>query len=402
MAADLADVLARGAALLTDLREVDLDGLGDDTLSQAVLALQRLRGGLDVAEARVLSRWDAQGCWRASGAKTGAAWLAWQQHLPIGVARQRLRHARAMRTLPAIEEAWADGAIDRTHVTTLLGARTARTAEVFDREHKSLLDIACESSFRHFKRACDLFEMVVDPDGAEQGAEDDRNAREVHLSQSFGGMWFGRMTLDPISGEIVDSTLRAIERELFEADWAAAKERLGRTPLIIELDRTPAQRRADALVEMATRARTAPVGGRRPAPLFTVVVGLETLTGPVLELFNRNPITPGAAARHLSAAEVERIVFDGPSRVIDVGVRRRFFTGALRRAIEVRDRTCFHPSCDEVPERLQIDHIHDASKGGETTQDNAQGGCGYHNRWKYNHPANNDDDPDPDPTPPSG
>ncbi|MGQ0433405.1 MAG: DUF222 domain-containing protein [Microthrixaceae bacterium] len=394
MATDVADVLARAGALLAELRAVDLDGLGDDSLSDAVLTLQRLRGGLDAAEARVLSRWDAQGAWRASGAKTGAAWLAWRQHLPIGVARQRLRHATAMRTLPAVEAAWADGAIDRAHVTTLLGARTARTAEVFDREHKTLLDIARDSWFGHFKRACDLFEMVVDPDGAEQGADDDRNARELHLSQSFGGMWFGRMTLDPISGEIVDSTLRLIERELFEADWAAAKERLGRAPLILELDRTGAQRRADALVEMATRARTAPVGGRRPAPLFTVVVGLDTLTGPVLELFNRNPITPGTAARHLTDAELERIVFDGPSRVIDVGVRRRFFTGALRRAIEVRDRTCFHPSCNDVPERLQIDHIHDASKGGETTQDNGQGGCGYHNRWKYNHPHSSDDDPD--------
>lgn len=402
MATDVADVLARAVGLLAELADVDLDGLGDDALSDAVLTMQRLRGRLDVAEARVLSRWDAQGAWRASGAKTAAAWLAWRQHLPISAARQRLRHAKALRTLPAVEDAWADGAVDRAHVTTLLGARTARTAEVFDRQHKTLLDIACESSFSHFKRACDRFEMIVDPDGAEQGAEDDRNARELHLSQTFGGMWFGRMTLDPISGEIVEGTLRQIERQLFEADWAAAKGRLGRAPLIIELDRSPAQRRADALVEMATRARTAPANGRRPAPLFTVVVGLDTLTGPVLELFNRTPITPGTAARHLAVAEVERIVFDGPSRVIDVGVRRRFFTGALRRAIEVRDRTCFHPSCDEVPERLQIDHIHDASKGGQTTQDNAQGGCGYHNRWKYNHPASNDADADADPAPPHG
>ena len=35
----------------------------------------------------------------------------------------------------------------------------------------------------------------------------DRAAREVHLSQSFGGMWFGRTTLDPISGDIVHTTL---------------------------------------------------------------------------------------------------------------------------------------------------------------------------------------------------
>ena len=82
MAADVADVLDRAAAVLAELHAVDLDGVDDDSLSDAVLAMQRLRGRLDVGEARVLSRWDAQGAWRASGAKTGAAWLAWKQRVP--------------------------------------------------------------------------------------------------------------------------------------------------------------------------------------------------------------------------------------------------------------------------------------------------------------------------------
>ena len=391
MGADVAAVLERAAAALGDLRALDLDGVGDDVLSETVLSLQRLRGGLEVAEARVLARWDAQGCWRASGAKTGAAWLAWKERVPIGVARQRVRHARVLRTMPAVDDAWANGEIDRSHLVTLLGARTPRTAEVFDQDHKTLLDVARERSFRDFKRACDLFTQIVDPDGAEDRAAEDRAGREVHLAESYGGMWFGRMTLDPISGEIVATTLRLIERELFEADWAAAKARLGRDPLVMELDRTPAQRRADALVEMATRARTAPANGRRPAPLFTVVVGLETLKGRVLELFNRRVITPGTAASWLTEAYVERVVFDSPSRVIDVGAQRRFFTGALRRAIEVRDRSCYHPSCDEPPERLEIDHIHEHAKGGPTTQVNGQPACRFHNLLKNKRPQ-----PDPD------
>jgi hypothetical protein len=394
MAAPLAELLDRAAAVLAELRDADLDGVADEALSDTVLSMQHLRGGLDAAEARLLSRWDAQRCWRPSGAKTGAAWLAWKQRVPIQVARQRLRHARALRTLPAVEEAWANGDIDRSHVTTLLGARTARTAASFEAEHERLLGLARRHGFASFKAACERWSMIVDPDGAEQGADDDRNAREVHLSQTFGGMWFGRATLDPLSGEIVDTTLRMIERELFDADWAEAKARLDRDPTILDLHRTPAQRRADALVEMAARARTAPADGRRPAPLFTVIVGLETLVGPILELFNRTVLTPGTVVPHLTDADVERIVFDGRSRVLDVGAPRRFFRGALRRAIEVRDRTCFHPSCDEVPQRPEVDHRHEASKGGPTTQANGRLGCGFHNRWSYLHPEP-DDDPDP-------
>ncbi len=397
MTAPLSDVLHRAVAVLAELHEADLDGAADDTLTGAVLSMQRLRGALDAAEARVLARWDAQKCWKPSGAKTGAAWLAWKQRVPISVGRERMRHARALLALPAIEDAWAAGDIDRSHVTTLLGARNQRTKDVFDGDgHEHLLGIALEFGCVGFKAACDRWSMVVDPDGAEQGADADRTARAVHLAQSFRGMWHGKMTLDPVSGDIVDSTLQMIETELFEQDWAEAKARLDREPTIVDLARTPAQRRADALVEMATRARTAPPDGRRPAPLFTVVVGLDTLKGPILELFNRTVITPGTAAQHLTEADVERIVFDPPSRVVDVGAQRRFFRGALRRAIEVRDRTCFHPSCDEVPQRLQVDHIHDASKGGQTTQDNGQGGCGHHNRWKDLHPdLGGDCDADP-------
>lgn len=388
--ADVTAVLERAAAALAELHALDLERVGDDLLGEVALGTQHLRGRLEAAEARVLSRWDARACWRPSGAKSGAAWLAWKQHIPIQLARQRLRHARALRSLPAIAEAWAAGDIDRAHVGTLLGLRNARTAGAFDEQHQQLLDHARRLGFRDFRAVCDYWRMAADPDGAEQDAQHQRDARDMHLSQSIDGMWFGRLVLDPISGEILDSTLRAIETELFEADWAEARARLGTRPSLGDLARSPGQRRADALVEMATRALSTAPGARRPAPLFSVVVGLETLRGPILELFNRNVITPASAARYLSEADIERIVFDGPSRVIDVGAKRRFYTGAIRRAIEVRDRRCFHPSCDEIPQRPQIDHIHQAAKGGPSTQHNGRLGCAYHNQWRNQHPDDGD------------
>lgn len=394
------DLLAEAARVIAALGELDLDALSDGELGGAVLELQRLRGGLEVAEARVLARWDARGVWRADGAKTGAAWLAWRQRIPIQVARQRLRHARALRDLPEVEAAWADGDIDRSHLTTLLGVCTARTQAAFTDEHGVLLDAARVQGFVDFKRTCDRWERIVDPDGAEQGAAERRAARELHLAQSFGGMWFGQLTLDPVSGVIVEGTLSGIERTLFEQDWAQATDRLGRDPLVGELARTPAQRRADALVEMATLARTAPTDGRRPAPLFTVVVGYETFAGPTLELFNRTVLSPGEVVEHLPTAYVERVVFDSPSRVIDVGATRRFYRGALRRAIEVRDRTCFHPSCDETPQRPQIDHKVPASHGGPTTQTNGWLACGFHNLWRNTHPDHTGPTPTPDPNDP--
>ena len=111
-----------------------------------------------------------------------AAWLAWKQRIPIGVARQRLRHAASDAGSAArSRQAWAAGEIDRSHVTTMLGVRTARTEKAFERDHEILLGVGPSVGFVDFKAHCDRWELLVDPDGAEQGADDDRAAREVHL-----------------------------------------------------------------------------------------------------------------------------------------------------------------------------------------------------------------------------
>ncbi len=136
-----------------------------------------------------------------------------------------------------------------------------------------------------------------------------------------------------------------------------------------------------------------------PAPaLITVLVDYPTLTGRVCELANGTIIAPGALAGLLVDADIERIVFDGPSRVIDVGRRTRFFTGALRRAIQVRDRHCTWPGCDTPAHRCDVDHIVPYTDGGETTQDNGALLCPYHHRHghrrtKADPTARHDDDP---------
>ena len=151
---------------------------------------------------------------------------------------------------------------------------------------------------------------------------------------------------------------------------------------------------------MARRAATAAVDGKRPQPLVSVLVGYETFCGRICELANGIVITPGTVASLLGEALIERVVFDGPSRIIDLGRARRF-TGAVRRALEVRDRHCTHPGCDMVPERCEGDHIQAWSVNGPTTIDNGQLRCAYHNRWRWDHgdgdpPAATPQRPSPD------
>src|SRR5207302_5577196 len=121
----------------------------------------------------------------------------------------------------------------------------------------------------------------------------------------------------------------------YDADLALAKAEAGESPLY-EMPRSAAQRRAAAVVEMARRSGAMPADARKPEPLFSVFVGYETFAGRICELANGMVVTPGSLVPYLSEAWLERIVFDTPSRVMDVGVTRRLFTGATRRAVEVR------------------------------------------------------------------
>jgi hypothetical protein len=193
----------------------------------------------------------------------------------------------------------------------------------------------------------------------------------VYLFPSPNG-YLGEMRFDPISGAIVSKEHTRLEQELFEADRAEAKERLGRDPCIDELARTPAQRRADAMVEMAVRSAAANmVQGRRPEPLFTVLIDYPTLFGRICQLEQGSVVTPGSVLSWMDAATFERIVF-APGKRAECSITSRFFTGATRRAIEVRDLQCQHEFCDRRAEECEIDHIVPYSQGGPTEQENGQ------------------------------
>jgi hypothetical protein len=124
------------------------------------------------------------------------------------------------------------------------------------------------------------------------------------------------------------------------------------------------------------------------------MVGYETFAGRVCELARGTVVAPGVVAELLGHDDtlIERVVFEGPDRVTDIS-HARTFRGALRRALDVRDRRCGHPTCDVPASRCEGDHVVAWSQGGLTTQENGQLRCGFHNRWRYDHPRQDSADP---------
>ena len=343
--------------------------------------LHRLLSRLESFVTEATAAFEVGEEWATDGAKTASAWIATRCRVPRAAAKRRVRLGRELRHLPECAEAWRDGAIGTDAARAIASARRHRTAASMTRDESMLVAQAAEMGFEDFYRALSYWKQLADPDGADAAEEDRRAARNVFLESSFSGMWLGQMTLDPVSGSIVANELNRLEHDLFEADCAEARARLGRTARLDELARTSGQRRADALVEMATRSASAPADGIRPAPLFSVFVGYETLHGRICELENATVLAPSALTPWMDSAYFERAIFSLGNRV-DVSVRARLFSGGTRRAIELRDRICTHPYCYEPAENCQGDHIETWAAGGPTTQENGRLLCGFHNRLR--------------------
>ena len=375
---------------LDDLTEL-IDRLNEaDPLAYAdpdsIVILHRQLAGLDAFVTKATAGFDAAGNWVPDGARSAKAWLSTRCRLPKSTAGKTVRRGRAIRHLPHASQAWADGAITSAQVDVIATLRTEVTEEALTHDEEILVGQASTMSYQSFVRAADYWKQLADADGAEEDDQKRRDRRDVYLDRSFAGMWLGKMTLDPIAGAIVGGELERLEKEMFESDWAAARDLHGHEPTSADLARTPGQRRADALVEMATRSRTAPSDGRRPPPLFSILIDYATIRGRVCELADGTVVSPGSLLPWLTEAYLERVVFAPPRRV-EVSATARLFSGATRRAIELRDRECTHLYCDVPAPSCQVDHIIPFSHGGLTVEENGRLLCGFHNRQRNTLPV---------------
>jgi hypothetical protein len=393
-----------GIALLEQaadvLAEVDPASLSDDELGQTLVDWQRIESRLAASKARLTAAFDLRGVYRADGAKTAAAWLARNTNGSPAAARAQTRLARRLRLMPLTAAALAAGEISERHTEMLAGlAGSPRkpVADAFPQAEERLLEYARTLDFERFVAAVRYWEAVVDQDGIEDQAAADHESRHVHLSETFRGNWVLNGQLDPIAGTEIATALRRIYDELFAADWAEAKAIHGDDICVDHLARTPTQRRADALTEMARRSATTPANGKQPRPLLVIHLGNDTLNR-LCELASGTLIAPGLLVPLLDRAEIQRIVYAGRSRSItELGERTRFFSGPLREAILLRDRRCVDPGCNTPADDCEVDHDIPVSKGGLTNQYNGKARCPHSNRHKSDHlPDHHHGQPPPD------
>ena len=367
------------------LARLDLSAVADTELGEMIAAVHREQARLMANQAQLMGEFDARHAFASDGSKTVAAWMARATHCAPSEARALARLARRLPNMPFTRETLQAGEISERHAQILgrlYASARKPVADAFPAAEEMLVGYAIDLYFDDFLAAVRYWENLVDADGAEDQAASDYAARRFHMSETWRGNWALDGQLDPISGEEVFTELSRREQELFQHDWNEAKAIHGDNTCLEHLARTPAQRRADALVQIARRSAAKPADAVEPRPLLVAHLGDDSLNR-MCELASGTVITPGRLVPLLDKADIQRIVYAGKSRrITDLGERTRFFTGPRREAILLRDRRCQHPGCRVPAHNCQVDHIEPRSKGGLTTQDNGQPECGHHNRHK--------------------
>lgn len=371
-------ILKEIEASFAELAALDPTCLTDGEVIDYVRRAQRILSLADAHCARSAGRLDVSKAWAADGAKSATAWVRWQCNLAHGRASEAVCTARSLRVMPVVEEAMLAGRLTADHVRILAAAQRV-APEAFAVAEAKLVERAVELRFDVFVKRLRYWRTYHAPDDEEGSARRRREGRRVHCSRSFESTVVIDGLLDPIGGAIFMRELERLEAELFDQDLDEARRRIGPDASLQDLCRTPAQRRADALVVMAERSAAKPAAATEARVLVHVLAGTESVKR-MCELSNGTVVTPGEVLPLLRWADVERVVFSSPSKVLDVGVRTRLFRGATRTAVELRDLTCTHPSCDVPFERCEVDHIVPYAAGGLTIQTNGRCKCPYHHR----------------------
>jgi hypothetical protein len=147
-------------------------------------------------------------------------------------------------------------------------------------------------------------------------------------------------------------------------------------------ERTAQQRRADALREVFAVAfaseRLPDHGGDRPSVVVTVDYDAVSQRLGVGTLDTGERLSPEAVRRLACDARLIPAVLDGPGQPLDLGRERRLFTGAVRRALVLRDGGCAFPGCDRPPKWCDGHHCVHWLDGGPTRLDNGVLLCFYH------------------------
>ncbi len=171
-----------------------------ENLEELGQEIASLSAHLDAAAHRLLEcirRFDEACGWHEQGAVSCAHWLAWRLGWDLATAREKVRVARALGRLPAINESLRTARLSYAKVRALTRVATPEN-------EAKLLEMALIATGAQLELLCRGYRGVLDSERTP--APEERSVRQRLLA---GGMVKLELVLEPDEADLI---LRAIER----------------------------------------------------------------------------------------------------------------------------------------------------------------------------------------------
>lgn len=335
--------------------------------------------------------------WKRSGARTLATWLAAYSGIELPEARRIAKVARLAARHPDFATAVLTGTLSYGRAELLASHATGAREALLDGSLQTILEQNLRlHRYDSWSAMLAHWASLVDQ---ELSAPPRSHRHELHVSQSLFGGGEIHGWLDPEALVTITAGLEAFMPSPDPLDGPT-------TP------RTPAERTADALTDMAAwglggmtqpdeAESSSPDGGDAPdqtSPALlvrprsgataNVVIDLRTFAGDRryddLDGFDlradRWTMSRTVAEQLLCDSGLVATLLAGRTTLLDASDRSEQFTAAQRRALAVRDGGCTFPDCDRPPKHCDAHHLHTRSDGGHDSTDNATLQCRHHHR----------------------
>jgi len=345
--------------------------LSDVSTPDLIDRITELAGHLNAANARwleLIAEFDRRRGWAEWGVKSCAHWLNWKCGLALGAAREKLRTAHALRQLPQIAGAMAQGRISFSKVRAM-----TRVAEPATEDY--LLDVALNGTANQVEKLVRSYRRATEAQELSREEAQQRNQSLWWFHEPDGSLTIkGRLPAEV--GALFIKALQAAEDSIPRKDVSA--ETFSDTCL------TTGERRVGALSRIAesffATGDQELAGAERNQ--IVIHVGVETLKDDHAgrcEL-EQGPAVAAETARRLSCdASLIAIIENEKGEPLNVGRRTRTIPPAIRRALNSRDRGCRFPGCT-FTRYVDGHHVTHWAHGGETKLSNLVTLCRFHHR----------------------
>jgi hypothetical protein len=334
------------------------------------------------------AKWSFRNC---------ALWLAWRCQISHSAAREKVRTARALKFMPLIAEAFADGRLSYSKVRAL-----TRVVEAHDED--LLLAYALKATAAEVEERCRQMRYGKAESVGSALHRWQRRSLTLWHNEARG------VTTISVEVPIEEGELiaQALERAVGTGEAAIGIEfteprdavrdalRHPEDPASSRSDGWRAQR-ADALVAIARAYLSGISGGRGARKADRGDTEVETGEASrsaadhyqVVVHVDDSALRGGEGRSDLPIETVKRLTCDGSLITIvedehgtplDVGRKRRTVSTALRRALWARDRGCTFPGCGNHKRYVEAHHIRHWAHGGESSLENTILLCWHHHK----------------------